>query len=216
MTSRRTPPVKSPEERRTVLVLAATAVVFGLMVSCGAFGGGASDIAPPTPGAEPSAAAEPVEAAAGDEISAADVARLPVGQRAFELPDATSVVVSASEPLPSAVRHHVQGQVDKVIQDPGVPGGITTNRSLIVDTAQGVAKKVGLQTGKQVVFVYPLIGGCEPTEEPFLGWAHTTVTYYDDFPCDVVRTREEAEQRVAAVIAAQPDPERYAVFVHGG
>ncbi|MHA7134439.1 hypothetical protein [Oerskovia turbata] len=208
--------MKSPEERRTILVLVATAVVFGLIVSCGAFGGGFSGEPAAAPGAEQTAAVpEEVAAPTGATIAAKDAERLPPGQHAFVLPDMTRVVVTSGEPLPQSVRAHVQGQVNSVIQDPGVPGNITTNRSLIVDTAQGFAKKVGLQTGKQVVFVYPLIGGCEPSGEPYLGWAHTSVTYYDDFPCDVVPTREEAEQRVAAAVAAQPDPERYAVFVHG-
>lgn len=207
--------MKFPEEYRTVLVLASTALLLAVIVSCGALVGGASGEPTGVRSVAQADAIVSLNVSSGATIAPEDVDRLPAGQRAFAMPDGTRVVVTTAEPLPGSVRSHVQGQVDTVIPDPGVPGRITTNRSLIVDTAQGIAKKVGLQTGKQIVFVYPLIGSCPSTSEPYLGWSHTAITYYDAFPCDVVPTLEEAEQRVAAVIAAQSDPERYAVFVHG-
>lgn len=202
--------VKRPVRRRAGLALAASALVIALLVSCAV----RDDAEAPAAGPVGVQVAETLAVSTGETIAVEDVGRLPAGQRAYVLPDATRVVVATAEPLPRAVRASVQGQVDHVIQDPGVPGRITTNRSLIVDTAQGIANRVGVQTGKRIVFVYPLIGGCPASSEPYRGWAHTAVTLYDTFPCDVLPTREEAEARVAETVAAQPDPERYEVFVH--
>lgn len=203
--------VKRPVKRRAGLVLAASALGIALLVSCAVRENGAS---PAAEGPADVQVSQTLAVSTGETIAAEDVGRLPDGQRAYVLPDATRVVVATADPLPRSVRAYVQGQVDHVIQDPGVPGRITTNRSLIVDTAQGIANKVGVQTGKRIVFVYPLIGGCPASSEPYRGWAHTAITYYDAFGCDVLPTREEVEARVAATIAAQPDPERYEVFVH--
>lgn len=211
----------SPENRRAAFWLAAATLVLlallALLDGCVEGGGEGSR----GPGAEGSSMLDPAESpapgeltvATGEPIAVEDVDRLPAGKRAFVLPDKSRVVVTSSEPLPERVRAHVQEQVDASVQDPGVPEQITTNRSLIVDTAQGIARKVGLQTGKQIVFVYPLVGSCPAGSTPFLGWAHTSITLYDVFDCDVLPTKEEAEARVASTIAAQKDPERYQVFV---
>ena len=209
------------ENRRTgFLLIAATLVMFALLAMLeGCVRDDLGNTAGPADGssvADATAASPPPEELAvttGETIAVEDVDRLPPGKHAFVLPDKTRVVVTSDEPLPERVRAWVQGQVDGTVQDPGVPGQITTNRSLIVDTAQGIARKVGLQTGKQIVFVYPLVGSCPAGTEPFLGWAHTSITLYDAFDCDVLPTREAAEERVAATVAAQKDPERYQVFV---
>ncbi|RXR21775.1 hypothetical protein EQW78_16565 [Oerskovia turbata] len=210
----------NPENRRTGFLLTTATLVMFLLLALleGCVGDDRASTTGPADGssvADAAASAPPEElaVATGETIAVEDVDRLPPGKRAFVLPDETRVVVASDEPLPERVRAWVQGQVDRTVQDPGVPGQITTNRSLIVDTAQGIARKVGLQTGKQIVFVYPLVGGCPADSEPFLGWAHTSITLYDAFDCDVLPTREAAEARVAETIAAQKDPERYQVFV---
>lgn len=199
--------VRSPGRSRAGRVVVIPTLALVLLTACGAGDTGALG-----PGAKVHAPV-PTTTTTGETISAHDAERLPSGQRAYVLPDETRVVVSSSEPLPERVRAAVQAQVDRTIQDPGVPGRITTNRSLIVDTAEGIAHQAALRTGKRIVFVYPLVGSCSPETAPYLGWTHTSITYYDAFDCDVLPTREEAEQRVAATIAAQPEPERYQVFV---
>lgn len=212
----------TPENRRAgFLLIAATLVMLALLALLEGCVGDARGN-PAGPGADGSSvqdaaatapAHEELAVATGEKIAAEDVDRLPDGKKAFALPDGSRVVVTSDEPLPERVRSYVQGQVDKSVQDPGVPDQIVTNRSLIVDTAQGIARKIGLQTGKQIVFVYPLVGSCPAGTAPVLGWAHTSITFYDTFDCDVLATREEAEARVAATVAAQKDPERYQVFV---
>lgn len=164
--------------------------------------------------AEPAPTAEVAVFASGDTISAEDAEALPKGQYAYPMPDATLVVVTSAEPLPEAVRAVSQATVDTVIDDPGTPDNVTTNRAEIVRAAQEFASHLGAQTGKQIVVIFPLVGGCPGDTVAYLGWAHTVISYTDNFDCLVLPTRGEVEERVAASVAIQNSPELYQVFIH--
>lgn len=209
--------MKDSRKIRTGALLA-TLVTAALLAGCTSAAGSTKGTEPAeSPRAETSEGVEqgdpPAESFQVGELFQQKPDSLPEGLKAYKLPDATYAVVDPTQPLPDSVRADVQGRVDSQIQDPGTPEAAGTTRSIIVDTAQETASLAGLQSGKSVVVIFPLVGSCASDNEAYLGWAHTALDGADD-GCRVLRTLEESRAQVDAAIAATGHAERYEVFVH--
>lgn len=200
--------------------LLVTLVTVVLVAGCTSAPNGSAEVEPTQAAAStassPSASGD--GSSAGTYVQAGDVLahrpeQLGENLRAYKLADSTYAVVDPSQPLPEVVRADVQSRVDSQIQDPGTPDAVGTNRSTIVNTAQETASLAGLQSGKSVVVIFPLVGSCTIDEEAYLGWAHTAMAGADD-GCRVLRTVEESRAQVEAAIVATGEADKYEVFVH--
>lgn len=156
---------------------------------------------------------ETIEVPTGAVVSPEEAELLPQGQRAYKMPDQSQVVVAATEPLPAPVREVIQAKVQADIPTGGSLENGTIPRSQIISAAAAIAGTDGVFTGKKLVVVFPVNGSCKYETEPYAGWAHTSVTLNDDFDCNVLRTREEAEARAAQLISQQAEPAKYEIFV---
>ena len=202
------------------LALMRALMTVALLAACTPASTGSTGTDPSTPAAEStpvSTSGDVSTAGSGSqvgEVLAQKPEQLAENFKAYELADSTYAVVDPSRPLPEVVRADIQSRVDSRIQDPGTPDSVGTNRSTIIDTAQETASLAGLQSGKSVVVIFPLVGSCISDEEAYLGWAHTAMTGADD-GCRVLRTGEESRAEVGAGIAPTGEAERDAVFGHG-
>jgi hypothetical protein len=199
--------VKDSRRIRTGALLGAL-VILTLLAGCAASSNGSTDTEPTEPAPASSTAApdrpagDTEEPAAGQDVESGTIldskpADLPAGLSAYALPDGTYVAVAKDAPLP-----------DAVAVDPAT----------VVDSAQEYASLLGLQTGKKVVIVFPMIGACLGESEDYVGYASTRVGPDDRsvYPCALARTIEEAQARANDLVNRQTDPSAFQVLVHQG
>jgi hypothetical protein len=220
--------VKDSRRIRTGALLGAL-VILTLLAGCAASSNGSTDTEPTEPAPASSTAApdrpagDTEEPAAGQDVESGTIldskpADLPAGLSAYALPDGTYVAVAKDAPLPDAVAVDAQSQMGTRIADVGTLGVSPTNPATVVDSAQEYASLLGLQTGKKVVIVFPMIGACLGESEDYVGYASTRVGPDDRsvYPCALARTIEEAQARANDLVNRQTDPSAFQVLVHQG
>jgi hypothetical protein len=194
---------------RVVLVGALLAVSVG---GCTAGTDSASPVASSAVSPELPAAAAPCATVAAAQVDATKAAGLAV----YSTTDLTAIAQDPDAPLCPAVQADMEAQLWADPETAYHPIPASEWAKQFYDNVTAYATRFSAASGKKIVVVFPYIGACGGAlNAP--GWAHTTVSgdvsTIDKLPCQVTRDASQMTSDLAALIATEPEPARFAVLV---